>query len=149
MKLTINDVTQLRRVARQLLDTYPDERFYAFYASMGVGKTTLIKALCEELGVVQNVCSPTFAIVNEYVAADGEPVYHFDFYRLKRLSEAYDLGYEDYFYSGYYCFTEWTEKIEELLPDHYLRITMEEHGGERTLEALPVDWCPTDYALEK
>ncbi|MBQ7062017.1 MAG: tRNA (adenosine(37)-N6)-threonylcarbamoyltransferase complex ATPase subunit type 1 TsaE [Bacteroidales bacterium] len=136
MKLTFNSIEQLPDVAEQLLTTYADERFYAFFGPMGVGKTTLIKALCERLGVEQNVCSPTFAIVNEYADREGEAVYHFDFYRLKSLEEAYDIGYEEYFYSGNYCFTEWTEKIEPLLPDHYLRIEMTEHNGTRTLTAV-------------
>ena len=105
---------------------------------MGVGKTTLIKEICRQLGVMQNVCSPTFAIVNEYCDGEGEPVYHFDFYRLKNLAEAYDIGYEEYFYSGNWCFTEWTEKIESLLPDHYLRIDISEHDGKRSFEASEI-----------
>lgn len=125
-------------VARKLLDSFPDERFYAFFGSMGVGKTTLIKEICKQLGVMQNVCSPTFAIVNEYCDSKGEPVYHFDFYRLKNLAEAYDIGYEEYFYSGYWCFTEWTEKIEPLLPDHYLRIDITERDGHRTFETKKI-----------
>lgn len=135
MEQTIQHLDQLPDVARQLLDTFPEERFYAFFGSMGVGKTTLIKELCRQLGVEDNVCSPTFAIVNEYSDRHQRPVYHFDFYRLKTLDEAYDIGYEEYFYSGDYCFTEWTEKIEPLLPDHYLRITLEEIDGRRHLEA--------------
>lgn len=136
MQTTFDRVEQLSAVARQLLrDEFPDERFFAFFGPMGVGKTTLIKALCAELGVRDNVCSPTFSIVNEYSDGDGNPVYHFDFYRLNRLSEVYDIGYEEYFFSDYYCFTEWTEKIEVLLPDHYVRVDMEEHDGVRTLRA--------------
>lgn len=126
-------------VARQLLETYPEERFYAFFGKMGAGKTTLIKELCAQLGVEDNVCSPTFAIINEYSSGEGEPVYHFDFYRLKSLDEAYDLGYEEYFFSGSYCFSEWTEKIEPILPEHYLRIDITETDGIRTLVATPVD----------
>ena len=122
-------------MAREVLAAYPDERFFAFFGKMGVGKTTLIKELCACLGVEDNVCSPTFAIINEYMAASGDPVYHFDFYRLKNLAEAYDLGYEEYFYSGCYCFTEWTEKIEELLPDRYVRVEITETDGIRRLEA--------------
>ena len=138
MTLTINTIEQLPQISRQLLDTYPEERFFAFFGKMGVGKTTLIKALCDHLGVQQNVCSPTFAIINEYCGGDGEPIYHFDFYRLKNLDEAFDIGYEEYFYSGCYCFTEWTEKIEPLLPDHYLRIEITEANGTRTLTATTV-----------
>lgn len=135
LTLTFSNIEQLPDVARRLLDEFPDERFFAFFGPMGVGKTTLIKELCAQLGVTQNVCSPTFAIVNEYSDAQGEPIYHFDFYRIKKLEEAYDIGYEEYFYSGYYCFTEWTEKIEPLLPDHYLRIDLAEQQGTRTLTA--------------
>lgn len=131
----ISDIDQLPEVARKLLESFSEERFFAFFGKMGVGKTTLIKELCAALGVEDNVCSPTFAIVNEYSTSEGEPVYHFDFYRLKSLAEAYDIGYEEYFYSGCYCFTEWTEKIEELLPEHYVRVTIVEHDGTRVLTA--------------
>ena len=102
---------------------------------MGVGKTTLIKAMSAYLGSKDNVCSPTFAIINQYSTGKGEPIYHFDFYRLKSVEEAYDIGYEEYFYSGAYCFTEWTEKIEELLPERYVRVEIEENAGIRTLSA--------------
>ena len=139
MILHFNQTEQLPSIARQLLEAFPDERFFAFFGKMGVGKTTLIKELCAQLGVEDNVCSPTFAIVNEYSTVEGDQLFHFDFYRLKNLDEAYDIGYEEYFYSGCYCFTEWTEKIEPLLPDHYLRITIEEQNGERTLTAEPID----------
>lgn len=135
LTIEIPSAEALPGVAQQLLDTFPQERFFAFFGKMGVGKTTLIKEICARLGVTQNVCSPTFAIINEYTAGNGEPVYHFDFYRLKNLGEAYDVGYEEYFYSGDYCFTEWTEKIEDLLPGHYLRLTLTEQGGCRTLTA--------------
>ncbi|MCR5066370.1 MAG: tRNA (adenosine(37)-N6)-threonylcarbamoyltransferase complex ATPase subunit type 1 TsaE [Bacteroidales bacterium] len=138
MKIEINSIEELPEVARKLLETFPEERFYAFFGSMGVGKTTLIKEICRQIGVMQNVCSPTFAIVNEYCDGEGEPVYHFDFYRLKNLAEAYDIGYEEYFYSGNWCFTEWTEKIESLLPDHYLRIDISEHDGKRSFEASEI-----------
>ena len=122
-------------MARKLLQEFPDDRFFAFFGKMGVGKTTLIKEICAELGVADNVCSPTFAIVNEYTGGDGEPIYHFDFYRMKSVAEAYDIGYEEYFYSGCYCFTEWTEKVEELLPERHVRVEMEENDGVRTLKA--------------
>lgn len=145
MNVEITDIGQLPELARKLLETFSDERFFAFFGKMGVGKTTLIKELCAALGVEDNVCSPTFAIVNEYrrpliphpssLVTENEPVYHFDFYRLKTLAEAYDIGYEEYFYSGCYCFTEWTEKIEELLPEHYVRVDIEEYDGHRTLNA--------------
>ncbi len=139
LKIEIIDIGQLPDVARNLLSSFPEERFFAFFGKMGVGKTTLIKELCAVLGVEDNVCSPTFAIVNEYCARNREPVYHFDFYRLKTLAEAYDIGYEEYFYSGCYCFTEWTEKIEELLPDRYVRVEIEEDEGVRNLTAIRVE----------
>ena len=135
LDIVIENIGQLPEVARKLLEGFPEERFFAFFGKMGVGKTTLIKELCAALGVEDNVCSPTFAIVNEYSTGDKEPVYHFDFYRLKNLSEAYDLGYEEYFYSGCYCFTEWTENVEELLPEQYVRVEIEEKEGVRRLRA--------------
>ncbi len=135
MKVEIHSIERLPEVARKLLGEFPDDKFFAFFGKMGVGKTTLIKEICAELGVNDNVCSPTFAIVNEYTDGAGEPVYHFDFYRMKSVAEAYDIGYEEYFYSGCYCFTEWTEKVEELLPERYVRVEIEESNGTRILKA--------------
>lgn len=106
----------------------------AFYGKMGAGKTTFIKALCEELGVEDVITSPTFAIVNEYSLPSQGALYHFDFYRIKKLEEVYDMGYEDYFYSGNLCLIEWPELIEELLPENALRVTIEEQpDGSRTI----------------
>ena len=149
MKVEIDNIGQLHEVAQNLLSSFGEERFFAFFGKMGVGKTTLIKELCSVLGVEDTVCSPTFAIVNEYKIErdrggandfmEGEPVYHFDFYRLKSMTEAYDIGYEEYFYCGCYCFTEWTEKVEDLLPDHYVRVEMEEKEGVRILKANVID----------
>lgn len=139
MTISYDTVERLPEVARRLLTTFPDERFYAFFGKMGVGKTSLIKELCALLGVTDVVCSPTFAIINEYHTAADEPVYHFDFYRLKTPAEAYDIGCMDYFYSGSYCFTEWTENIESILPDHYLRIDIVEESQRRTLTATVVE----------
>lgn len=139
MKVEIHSVAELHEVARNLLTTFKENRFFAFFGKMGVGKTTLIKEMCNVLGVNDVVCSPTFAIVNEYSTALDEPVYHFDFYRLKSVAEAYDIGYEEYFYSGCYCFTEWTEKVEELLPERYVRVEMSEVDGVRTLIANKID----------
>lgn len=108
-------LAELPDVAAQLLTAAGDRRVFLFFGAMGAGKTTLIKALCTQLGVTEATSSPTFAIVNEY-AAPQRSVYHFDFYRIKSEQEAFDLGYEDYFYSGQYCFVEWPEKIVGLLP---------------------------------
>ena len=111
-----------------------DNTVFAFYGKMGAGKTTFIKAVCEELGVDDTVTSPTFAIVNEYEAAQGRPIYHFDFYRIKKVSEAYDMGCEEYFYSGHPCFIEWPELIEEVLPEETVNVTIEAlPNGERRL----------------
>lgn len=138
MNIQFNSTLQLPDVAQQLLAAFPEERFFAFFGKMGVGKTTLIKALCAQLGVEDNVCSPTFAIVNSYTTSEGDPVYHFDFYRLKNTDEAYDIGYEEYFYSGEYCFTEWTEKITQLLPPQYVRVEITEENEIRTLTASKI-----------
>ncbi len=125
MKITINNIENISDAARQFVDAIGDSRVFAFYGSMGAGKTTFIKAVCEQLGVDDVITSPTFAIVNEY-ESDEQPIYHFDFYRIKRLEEVYDMGYEDYFYSGSLCFIEWPELIEELLPDDAVRVSITE-----------------------
>ena len=140
MEIEIKDLEHIREAAKQFVEAMGDQHVFAFYGHMGAGKTTFIKALCEELGVEDVVTSPTFAIVNEYtphssLLAPHASIYHFDFYRLKSIAEAYDIGYEEYFYSGCYCFTEWTEKIEEILPDHYVRVEITESDNIRTLKA--------------
>src|ERR1051326_4167203 len=114
-RLIVKDISEIPAAAKQLIKSFGYQRVIAFYGEMGAGKTTLIKAICEELRVQGNVSSPTFSIVNEYRSSDGKKVFHFDFYRLNSLGEAYDLGYEEYFYSGAWCFIEWPEKIAELL----------------------------------
>lgn len=118
MDIRTTSPADLATAARKVLEAGGDNRIYLFYGEMGAGKTTLIKAICKELGITDEVTSPTFSIVNEYEGTDG-PVYHFDFYRLKNHSEALDMGYEEYFYSGNYCFIEWPEKIADLVPDTY------------------------------
>ena len=118
----ITDLDQLPVVAKELLTAFPQMRVFAFYAEMGAGKTTFIKELCRELNVVDMVNSPTFAIINEYRTQQQQPVFHFDFYRLKNLREACDLGCEEYFFSGNYCFLEWPNLAESLLPQHFLKI---------------------------
>jgi tRNA threonylcarbamoyladenosine biosynthesis protein TsaE len=124
----------IKQAAKQFVETMGENTVFAFYGKMGAGKTTFIKAVCEELGVADTVTSPTFAIVNEYEAAGGRPIYHFDFYRIKKVSEAYDMGCEEYFYSGHPCFIEWPELIEEVLPEETVNVTIEAlSNGERRL----------------
>ena len=124
--LTAATIGELRNVAHTILSDLPDQYIYAFNGKMGAGKTTLIKAFCEELGVEEVVTSPTFALVNEYNSKDNNPVYHFDFYRIKKIDEVFDIGYEEYFYSNNYCFVEWPELVLELLPESYVYILIEE-----------------------
>jgi len=135
MEIKIDCIGNIRTAARQFVGNMPAGKVIAFYGKMGAGKTTFIKAVCEELGVEDAVTSPTFAIVNEYRAEEsGELIYHFDFYRIKKLEEVYDMGYEDYFYSGALCLIEWPELIEDLLPEDATRVTIEEQeDGSRTV----------------
>ena len=132
MEIEIKDLEHIRDAARTFVDAMGDQHVFAFYGSMGAGKTTFIKAICEELGVEDVVTSPTFAIVNEY---EGEcPIYHFDFYRIKKLEEVYDMGYEDYFYGDGLCFIEWPEMMEELLPEGTIKVQIKENAdGTRTV----------------
>ena len=131
----INGVEGLAEVSEYLVSLRDEADVIAFYGAMGAGKTTLIKNLCHRMGVTDEVNSPTFAIVNEYITEQGEPVYHFDFYRIKKLEEAYDIGYENYFYSGNLCLIEWPELIEPLLPERYVRvdIALGANDNERTI----------------
>ena len=116
MTITCKTEADLVPAATDLLKTYPKSRVFAFYGIMGAGKTTLIKSLCRQLGVTDVVQSPSFSIVNEYKTTKGDSVFHFDFYRINKLDEVFDIGYEEYFFSGSYCFIEWPERIEKLLP---------------------------------
>jgi tRNA threonylcarbamoyladenosine biosynthesis protein TsaE len=119
---SLND---LSGIADEMLSLFPEERIFAFKGSMGAGKTTFIKVLCEKLEVLNEVVSPTFAIINEYYAETFGPIYHFDFYRINKVEEVMDIGYEDYLYSGNYCLMEWPEKIESLLPKDIVYVTIE------------------------
>ena len=154
--IRIQDIDHIREAAREFIEHIGDRRVFAFYGKMGAGKTTFVKAICEELGVDDVITSPTFAIINEYtisswpLAISTKPtansqqltaksqkpkaIYHFDFYRIKKLEEVYDMGYEDYFYSGALCFIEWPELIEEILPDDAVRVSIiEQEDGSRVV----------------
>lgn len=135
MEIIIKSLEDIDEAARTFAANMGDSRVFAFYGSMGAGKTTFIKALCRHMGVDDVITSPTFSIVNEYHRAGGSGIiYHFDFYRIKRLDEVYDMGYEEYFYSGSPCFIEWPELIEDLLPEDAVKVTIgETEGGARTV----------------
>ena len=136
MNIIIRDIDSIGEAARQFVEDMGDSTVYAFYGKMGAGKTTFIKAVCEQLGVRDVINSPTFAIVNEYMDGKGNPIYHFDFYRIKRQEEVLDIGYEDYVYSGNVCFMEWPELIEDYLPEDVVRVTIEEaEDGSRTVRS--------------
>lgn len=133
MEITIQNLENMPEAAQEFVRAMDQNTVFAFYGKMGAGKTTFIKAVCEALGVTDVVNSPTFSIVNEYRAdTTGELIYHFDFYRIKKLEEVYDMGYEDYFYSGAVCFIEWPELIEDLLPGDAIRVDIvEQEDGSR------------------
>ena len=130
MEIKITSLDNIHDAAKQFIAAMGDNTVFAFYGKMGAGKTTFIKAVCEELGVTDVINSPTFAIINEYRSETaGELIYHFDFYRINKVEEAFDFGYEDYFYSGALCFIEWPELIEELLPMDAVKVTIEEQAA--------------------
>ena len=140
MQLKINDISEINNVAKQFVSQIGDANVFAFYGVMGAGKTTFVKAVCEELGVQETITSPTFAIINEYKDSGGNSIYHFDFYRINKLEEAFDFGYEDYFYSGNLCFIEWPELVESLLPENTVKVYITEtDNGARTIETKNLD----------
>ena len=135
MTINLPSPDNLQQAAAEFATLFRDHKIFAFYGQMGVGKTTFINAICQYLGVTDPTSSPTFAIVNEYALPQpGEVIYHFDFYRIKSLAEVYDIGYEDYFYSGNLCFIEWPELIEPLLPEEAVKVHIQpQPDGSRTL----------------
>ena len=139
MNILIEQLDQIGKAAKEFVAAMGDHTIFAMYGKMGAGKTTFVKAICEELGVEDVITSPTFAIINEYTThstlhTPHSTIFHFDFYRIKKLEEVYDMGYEDYFYSGALCFIEWPELIEEVLPEDAVKVTItEQTDGSRTI----------------
>lgn len=140
MELTIHSENELFEAGQRLLAEFPDARVFCFYGEMGAGKTTFIKEICRGLGVSDTTSSPTFAIVNEYLTDEGESIYHFDFYRIEKLEDAYEIGVEDYLYSGNYCFIEWAENIAPLVQDDFIKVHISVgNNGERIIHSqLPL-----------
>ncbi|WP_028909761.1 tRNA (adenosine(37)-N6)-threonylcarbamoyltransferase complex ATPase subunit type 1 TsaE [Prevotella sp. AGR2160] len=135
MKITIDSLDHIQQAAQEFIKKMGNGKVFAFYGKMGAGKTTFIKAICEAFGVEDVITSPTFSLVNEYTASDGSSIYHFDFYRIKKIEEVYDMGYEDYFDSGNLCFLEWPELIEDLLPEDATKVTITvQDDGSRVVE---------------
>lgn len=138
MNYQVNSEQELIAVAVDLLRDFGNKKVILFYGEMGVGKTTLIKVLCKQLGVNEVTSSPTFAIVNEYLSNTNESIYHFDFYRIEKENEVFDLGYEEYFYSGNFCFVEWPEKIPNLLPDNAVKVNIvQDEENNRLISVVP------------
>jgi tRNA threonylcarbamoyladenosine biosynthesis protein TsaE len=137
MKIIIDGLAKLPQSAKIFLDNMKGEKLFAFYGSMGSGKTTFIKALCEAMGTVDVATSPTFTLVNEYKTAKGESLFHFDFYRIKKIEEVFDFGLEEYLSGGSFCFMEWPEQIEDILPPETVKIKISvKKNGKRILETF-------------
>lgn len=138
MEIHVQEIKKLPDAAKQLLEFSSGEKIFLFEGHMGAGKTTFIKAVCDLLGVKDGVSSPTYSLVNEYESPNGK-IFHFDFFRIKNQTEAYDLGFEEYLYSGNYCFIEWPDKIEGLWPANYIEVIIDQNEGrERTIKARKV-----------
>lgn len=140
-KFTVHSISELDAVSDLLILWKEKVNIIAFYGPMGAGKTTFIKNLCKKMEVADEVNSPTFSIINEYQTSIGEPIYHFDFYRIKKLEEAYDIGYENYFYNGALCLVEWPELIESLLPEKYIKVEIipDNQSEDRTIICSLID----------
>ncbi|MAR39801.1 MAG: tRNA (adenosine(37)-N6)-threonylcarbamoyltransferase complex ATPase subunit type 1 TsaE [Flavobacteriales bacterium] len=134
MKIVVNCISELNEISQSIINQIGDKNIICFYGEMGVGKTTLIKLICEKLGVKDNVSSPTFSVVNEYILSDDQSVFHFDFYRIEKEEEAFDMGYEDYFYNGDLCFIEWPEKVQSIIPEDIMRIDLTKNKDQRIIE---------------
>lgn len=135
MRINIESLDKIHEAAKEFIANMGNNTIFAFYGKMGAGKTTFIKALCEEFGVDDVITSPTFAIVNEYTDKNDDPIYHFDFYRIKKIDEVYDMGFDDYVYSGHLCFMEWPELVEDILPEETVKVTITANeNGSRTIE---------------
>ncbi len=136
MELLLNNLSEIDILANRFVENMNHRKVFAFYGEMGAGKTTFIKAVCKILGVTETITSPTFAIINEYKKSDSEAIFHFDFYRIKNIEEAYDFGYEDYFYSGQLCFIEWPELVEPLLPENVVRVQITVQDNDQRLISI-------------
>jgi tRNA threonylcarbamoyladenosine biosynthesis protein TsaE len=137
MEILIKDKRHLPAAAKELLKHSADKKIFAFYGSMGAGKTTIIKAICKYLGAIDIVSSPTFTLVNEYKTSDGESLFHIDFYRIRKQEEVYDFGLEEYLTGDSYCFMEWPELVEELLPPETVRVKITTDNEEQRVLSLP------------
>lgn len=136
MKIIVNCISELKSVALQLIQYKKNKNIICFYGEMGVGKTTFIKEICKNLLVNDNVSSPTFSIVNQYKTKQNKIIYHFDFYRLETEEEAYDMGYEEYFFQNDLCLIEWPEKIERLIPEDIIKVILTKKGEQRIIEII-------------
>lgn len=136
MKIIVNCISELKSVALQLIQYKKNKNIICFYGEMGVGKTTFIKEICKNLLVDDNVSSPTFSIVNQYKTKQNKIIYHFDFYRLETEEEAYDMGYEEYFFQNDLCLIEWPEKIERLIPEDIIKVILTKKGEQRIIEII-------------
>ena len=136
MEITIKDKKHLHSAAKELIKNFGKNKIVAFYGEMGAGKTTIIKAICEELKAVDIISSPTFTLVNEYKTAGGETIYHIDFYRIKKQEEVFDFGIEEYLTGDSWCFMEWPELVEEILPSETIKIRISVDGSEQRILSI-------------
>ena len=136
MKIVVNCVSELELAATSLLELINDNNIICFHGEMGVGKTTFIKEICKKLGVEDVVSSPTFSIINEYLTENNESVYHFDFYRIEKEEEVFDIGYEEYFYQGNLCLIEWPEKISSIIPENIIKVQITRSDEQRIIEII-------------